>query len=344
MLTITQRLIDHIHCKDQTGQPLVLSSSYIHTILKCGSIQDAEALLTTFMEQPADYERAYLLPVLGQFGNASIAQTLFERCFDANGLKANMPEALLQVVGQLRYYPAADIICSYALIEKNDYYASMYGVLGLLHFSCAGYEQQIEAAIRNTFDKNIFNEFVPSLVCKLPNRKELLPLLYKHGSGICSTDCNAGILLGFALSGEEGAGLFRQALFDQDWEVYASGTGTRYWASVGMPYAGVGFKELYTHLLQEVDEKKLAYKLLVFEGLLTARLGQVENPLVISGGEKESLASIFEWLFGWETPNRRNNILDVAEKAGERDLFDALEKTLQLKVEEELLVNSLKQF
>jgi len=345
MLAITQALIDGIHRKDQTGHALTLSTSYIHTLLKCGNGKDAEALLTTFLEQPTDFDRGQLLPILARFGNDATAQLLFENCFTADGLKADMPEALLQVMGQLRYRPAEDVVRSYALIDNNDYYASMYGVLGLLHFSCAGYEQQIEEAIRNTFDKSLFNEFVPSLVCKLPNRMELLPVLYEHGSSICSTDCNAGILLGFALCGEQGAGYFRQALFNPDWQVYATGTGTRYWASVGMAFAGVGFKELYADLQQENDEKALAYKLLVLEGLLDSRLGRVTEPLYIEGAAKrESLTAIYELLYGGESANQQTTILDMAAKAGEEERFDALEKILQLKVEEELLLNSIPRF
>src|SRR5690242_450782 len=106
MLSITQELIEHLYASDRKGQPPALSSNYIHTILKCGDRKDAEALLPVFLEKPSQFYRAQLLPILAKFGNNAIAHILFENCFEANQLKADMPEELLHILGQLRYEPA----------------------------------------------------------------------------------------------------------------------------------------------------------------------------------------------------------------------------------------------
>jgi hypothetical protein len=339
MLSITQELIDSLHFSDRTGQSPVLASNYIRTILKCGGVKDAAALLPVFLERPSDFYRVGLLPILASFGTNDIAQVLFENCFSAGQLKADMPEELLHVMGQLRYEPATALLASYALSETSGYYTSKYAVLGLLHFSCETHEAQIEMTIRNTFGKNLFNEFIPSLVCKLKNRQELLPLLYEQGITACSTDCNAGILLGFALSGQEGASYFKKALFDPLWEADSTSTGTVYWASKGMQYAGIGFKELYTAMQQEDNAEQLSYQLRVFESLLSCRLESGDEPLVFENLiPQESFTTLYKILFSWETPNQRNNLIDLAEKVGRDQDFYLLEKVLLLKVEEELLL------
>ncbi|ANE51755.1 hypothetical protein [Flavisolibacter tropicus] len=343
MLSITQELIEHLHASDSKEQPPALAGSYINVILKCGDVKDAEALLPVFLEKPSHFYRTQLLPILGMFGTNAIAQGLLENCFATNQLKADMPEELLHVLGQLRYEPAIDMLSSYALSDTSGYYPSKYAVLGLLHFPCEGYEQQIEAAIRNTFGKNLFNEFVPSLVCKLKNRDALLPILYEQGVTVCSTDCNAGLLLGFALSGVEGANYIRKALFDPAWEADATGTGTAYWASKSMQYTGVSFEELYAAIKQEDNPDKLDYQLRVFESLLSRRLESVEEPLRLEHSKsKESFTTLYELLFRWATPNRQNNILDLAEKVDREQDFYLLEKVLLQKVEEECLLKVIR--
>jgi hypothetical protein len=82
MLSITQELIDSLHFSDQTGQSPVLASSYIRTILKCGGVEDAAALLPVFLEKPSNFYRVGLLPVAATFGTNYIAHVLFSNCFD----------------------------------------------------------------------------------------------------------------------------------------------------------------------------------------------------------------------------------------------------------------------
>jgi hypothetical protein len=63
-------------------------------------------------------------------------------------------------------------------------------------------------------NQNIFPEFLPALICKLPEKEIELEQLYQWGEKFASTDCNAGIILGFSLCGDEGKIYFKKALLE----------------------------------------------------------------------------------------------------------------------------------
>jgi hypothetical protein len=182
------------------------------------------------------------------------------------------------------------------------------------------------------------------LVSKIQNPSKILPQLYQLGSTVCSTDCNAGIILGFALSGNKGEAYFRQVLFEPWWETYSSATGTVYWTYVGMVSLGIRFADLYQPIKKKSSKIDLTYQLTVLYHLLNIKINaQGIFPLkFIDLSQMESYISIYRQLFQWENPNQRNNIIDLAKTVNLDEKFYNLEQLITHKIGEELILKTLK--
>ncbi|RYY91383.1 MAG: hypothetical protein EOO11_22790, partial [Chitinophagaceae bacterium] len=266
----------------------------VRTVLLKGGRNDAEALLQVFLERPYNYEHSLLLPVFARHGDPSFAPLLAKACLHDGRLHAEAPAAVLEVLGTLKWAPARPLLHHYALVENNDYYNAAPAALGLMHFDCSEWEAEIEAAVRATIGRNLFPEFVPALVCTLPNRAELLPELYLSGREWASTDCNAGILLGFGMSGDDGRPWLLEALLDPSYEAYATGTGTRYYAYRALIESGLTLPELFTHVRAPADDEEQRYRLRVLRSLLEVKCYNPE----LSVRDREPLSETFKALFG----------------------------------------------
>lgn len=340
MVKTTAEIIEHLK-RDQQARDSTILASLVNSVLKCGDKSDADRLLPQFLSDPQDFHHALVLPVFKKFGDRHHARALFEACIGSGKFDPQTDAEILEVLGSLQFEPVKQLLVNYAFVE-TDYYLSRHAVLGLLHFDCGELQDTITGEIEKCYGRNLFPEFVPALVCKLRDKTATLEKLYELGNTTASTDCNAGIILGFALSGKEGEWYFRQALFDPAWELFSGATGSVYQAYRGLHFLGITFRELHQHLKQISDPQTLDYALTMLLSLLEMKIMDRENT------GPESFADLYQSLFKWT--EKKDNLIDLCQKANPTRAFgfankeeDAyrLEKLVGLKMDEE---NILKNF
>ena len=334
MLRTTTELIAHLN-QDNQSRNFTVINILVNTIFKCGTKEDADLILNQYLKNPFDFDHATLLPVLKKLGDIHYAEKLFKVFIKDNKLVEHADAAILEVLGHLKYEPIKPVLADYLFGQPADEHdLSKNAVLGLLHFNCDEYQKEIETAIENCYYKNLFPEFVPALVCKLKDQAIVLEKLYELGSQYASTDCNAGIILGFSLSGQEGRRYFKKVLFDPLWETYSTATGNIHFAYRGMKNAGVTFKEIYSELKQISDKEQLDYSLAVFFALIERKVVDPEINF------NESFAELYNLLFTWESTNESNNLANLATAFNKSDEVDQLEKLIELKMNEEAILKN----
>lgn len=270
MLNTTHELIAHLQL-ESSKRAMPVIRAMVGAILKCGSKADADALLVQYLKNPFDFDHSYLLPVFKKWGDRAVAEQLFSIVIGDNGFNENADPELLEVLGALQYAPVKPILADGIFTEKTgDYYMLKYAALGLLHFDCSDLRKEIKKEIEDCYGKNLFPEFVPALVCKLTDRTPVLEQLYELGSTTASTDCNAGIILGFSLCREEGRRWFMKVLFDTAWETGSSATGTVHYVYEGLKNLGISLKTVYEHMISAPDS--VNESLDVFFALLRKRI------------------------------------------------------------------------
>ncbi|HEY1113243.1 MAG TPA: hypothetical protein VGE66_06760 [Chitinophagaceae bacterium] len=326
MLPATTDLIAHLQTAERNA---TIITSLVRAIVRCGGAEDARALGEVFKRQPSDFYHSLLLPVLGRHGDRELAAEIYRAC--TPGHHEVSPPEVLELLGQLRYEPARPLLARYAF-DPSDYYLSKYAVLGLLHFDLDDLAGVIKPAIEATYGQNLFAEFVPALVSKLRHREGMLEKLYESGTKVCSTDCNAGILLGFALCGDEGLPWFTKALFNPAWEAFNTGTGTAFWAYRGLAPLGLRIGELFGEVARLRDEEEATYGAKVLLSLLEMKL---RDHL---GDHPEPFAAVYGSLFG--PPAGGRTLTELAERAGLGDEAERLEELLEYKVYEEAVLGS----
>lgn len=330
MLTATTDLLAHLQTAERNATIIL---SLVRAIAHCGGKEDARALGEQFKKEPFDFYHSYLLPVFERHGDEELAADLYRACAPGHQWAEGAPPEILELLGKLHYEPVKPLLWQYAF-SASDYYASKYAVLGLLQFDLGDKEDLLARAIEETYGKNLFPEFVPALVSKLRHREGILARLYESGSTVCSTDCNAGILLCFALCGEEGLPWFKKALFDPAWEVSGTATGTVLYAYQGLAPLGITFADLYREVEGADSEEQRAYGLRVIFSLLDMKLRDHLSPLP----HPESFASVYLSLFGRPTGGR--TITELAAPAGLDDEAERLEERLEVKVYEEAVLRN----
>ena len=334
MLKTTTELIDHLK-QDKRSNNYTYINSLVNAILKCGDKDDADLILNQYLKNPFDFDHSALLPVIKKYGDKHYAEKLFQSFIKENKIIENADPTILEVIGYLKYDPVKPVLAGYIFGKPDvDYYVSKSAVLGLLNFNCVEYQNEIKSAIENCYDKNLFPEFVPALVCKLNDPTPVLEKLYELGSQYASTDCNAGIILGFSLSGEEGKRYFKQVLFDPIWEAYSTSTGTVNFAYQGMKNAGINFNELYQELKYISDKEQLSYSLDVFFALMERKINDPEINL------NESFADIYNLLFNRENTNESSNLTDLALKTNKAEEAFQIETLVELKMNEEAILKN----
>lgn len=240
-------------------------SVLVDHLVRHGDHDDARAALAVFLADPS-HTTADLLPIVVAHGGPAEAEQLMAHLV-ASGLHgSDEPDDLLSgpvddvlaALAEMRHEPVKAVLAREVFTPAGGARWSLNHAAahGLLHFDCAEYQQQIVDAIRACHGHNLFDEATPVLVAKLtdPDRQaQILAELYELGSTTASSDCNSGILRGFALSGAAGRPWFLKALLNPTWECDSESTGTVHHAHDGLDEAGVTFAELLDAVRAEPD-------------------------------------------------------------------------------------------
>lgn len=336
MLKLTNELINVLKL-DRSERDLTVISSIVYAIVQCGNKHDADAALKQYLINPSDFHYTYLLPIIKYLGNDSHAEKIYNATIQHDKLIDGAAPEIFELLGFLKYAPVKPILADYIFkIAGTDYYSSKYAVLGLLHFDCSEYQDKIKTAIADCYGKNLFPEFIPALVAKLDNPSDILEKLYELGNDYASTDCNAGIVLGFSLCGNHGSDYFKKMLFNPNWETNSTGTGTVYFAYRGLQNLGITFKDLYNQLKLISDKEQLKYSLSVFFALLNAKIDDIE----INKGEPFS--DLYTMLFKWKNDTLSDNLMDLASTVEKLDDLYELQGRLEMKMKEEAILKNYK--
>ncbi len=334
MIRSTQKLIEYLKTeKDKRVYATI--RSYVNSILKLGSRDDANLLLDVYLASPYDVDLSELLRLFFQFGDVSFAEKIFQHVIIKDSLDEDADPKLLELLGKLKYEPVKKVLVNYALSNTDfNYYLKKHSALGLLNFDCSEYLDAIRTSIESCLDRNLFPEFVPALVCKLPNKAELLEQLYNSGDSIASTDCNAGILLGFSLCGEEGKKYFMNALFNPNWETSSSSTGTVYYTYQGLNNLGITFRGLFEEIRNLKERQKISYALEVLFSLLDVRISDYESETI------ESFGDLYESLFRWENREFSDNLIDISQTVEMESRAHACGEKIEMKMTEEAILQN----
>ncbi|SFI84102.1 hypothetical protein [Thermoflavimicrobium dichotomicum] len=343
MLQTTKDLIQLFHSQDANTPDYQVVRAYVRFIERYGSVADVEPLFDLYLEDPTDLRRQYLLEPIRIHGDDTMAEKMFQACFEDGQLKEEMYGGIFHCLGYLGYEPVKPIL--YQLLEQGGHALGLDECLGLLHFSCEGYEEKIAQEIRNCLGKNLFPEFVPSLLCKVPD-PALIDEVYESGGYWASTDCNGGMVLGIALCGEKERNRFKSILWDERWEAESSSTGTRTWAFVGMQHQQITFRELFEDIKeaqkQGCSQRELKHRLYVLLSMLEMKIFYDYRPLKFGKSPDESYQDIYLSLFDWSTPHKDDSIIGwISDYIEDRDYiqreFYQLRDHLELKLEQEVM-------
>lgn len=299
-------------------------------VLRYGTAEDAIALFDGFVSSHHDFKYVdYLLPVLMKWPQRLFAESLFDKVVQDGSLINEDQVFYFELFAKCGFEPVKAVAAKYALnASLKDYYLNKGAVLALLHLDCTDMQETIRENIEATLGKGLFNEFVPALVGKLHDPAALLSKLYQSGSEFCSTDCNAGMVLGFSLCGDLGYSYFKKVLFDPRWEVYDTGTGTAYYCYEGFGNLNLSFVDFYEEMRchSVPAERENAYR--VFVVLLKSR---IEDPNAHDFPER--FMSIYSILFA---SGNGEDLVDLSRSYEDEDRAYALLRLLELRVVEEL--------
>jgi len=288
------------------------------------SLGVTEDVLAAFLADP--YGRRSLLPVLAEHGDAATAERLLAACFEGGWLRPGVPEEVLHVIGYLEYEPATRLLWRHGL--DGDYSAQVAAHEGLTNLSCTELAGEIDAELTRHHFRNLFPEFLPALAPKTgdPAWPEKLYDWGSRGNGFgfpgASTDCNAGLLLGLALSGDAGRELFERALWNPYWETYSGSTGTVRSAYAGTRITGMDAATLHAAmhawLAGTEDVRERANAVLVLAGLLTEWLAGRWLGLRAAAPARDTAADVHELVFGGDRPldDVVRDIVSDGEKSG----------------------------
>ncbi|MCB0736863.1 MAG: hypothetical protein KDC92_05060 [Bacteroidetes bacterium] len=335
MLASTQALFRLLSFQEALNHELI--SVHVKVVCKLGSAIDANAILNWMQEQSNLKYVSHLLPVLTKHGTTKHALELYHLSVVNGEMKPDAPEELMAYWGKVGLQSAVSLLAATAFNKQSDHYQIKCSVLGLVHLNTHDYEPKIEAALEACYGRALFAEYHPALVAKLPNRVSHFKRMFELGEEIASTDCNGGLLLGFALSGAEGKPWLKRALYSQAWDSFDYGTGTVYASYKAIKFAQIPLLELY-HDLAMVDaqnSQQLAYQLGLLLAMLSLRLQDVDHePL-------ESVLELYQGLFNQHEAQTRN-IWEMTENDKQIQELHSLNHLMLAQIESELLMNNLK--
>lgn len=324
-----------------------LKKVYAQAIAQYGSYEDVEVLLPAFLA--AAEQRDELIEPLMVLGNVSTAKTLFKACFKKEQLRSGFPEDILHCLGYLGYLPAQPLLFEYA--KSEDYYLSKAACMGLLNLPCDGLECKIEREIKKCYGKHLFPEFVPALAIKTKNYS-LLQELFQLGRTTTSPDCNSGIILGIALYGEQGVDLFKQIIWNPDWEAVSSRTGSRFYLYIGKQYLKIRLVELYLdlkkrHNLNTVTDLQRKHDFNIIISLLDLQIIRPRIGIRFVSEPDESYTQLYTDVFIGSEPNHDDSIIGLASQTFGYGhtivsrLYE-IEKRLLLRIEQEIKIQQIR--
>ncbi|WP_439506182.1 hypothetical protein [Sediminibacterium sp.] len=277
------------------------------------------------------------MPIIKYLGDDTHAEQIFNATIKFDKLEDSAAPEIFELLGFLKYAPVKPILVDYIFkTAVTDYYSTKYAVLGLLHFDCSEYQDIIKTTIADCYGKNLFPEFIPTLVAKLDNPSDILEKLYELGNDYASTDCNAGIVLGFSLCGNQGRDYFKRMLFNPNWETNSTGTGTVYFAYRGLQNLGITFKDLYIQIKLISDKEQLKYSLSVFFALLNAKIDDIEM------NKGELFSDLYTMLFKRQNDTLSDNLMELASTVEKQDDVYELQGRLEMKMKEEAILKNFK--
>ncbi len=328
MLKITEELLNGLK---QNTISRDIWDSYIVSIVKFGSKRDCDILFEHYLSNLFDFKYSYLFPSLFEkFGDKSYSEKLLKIYIKNPKMVEESNPEILRLLGYFKNNSIKEILKQYALENNSSDDLCRNAVLGLLNFNCTEYEKLIEEKIVECYNKNLFPEYVPALVCKLANKEKILPKLFVLGNEYASTDCNAGIVLGFSLCGDIGKKYFIDALNNPYWELDSSATGTIWAAYEGVKNLKISFKTLYLNIKKEKDNNQIEHLLSVFFALLERRIEDYDENI-------ECFTKLYHTLFNYCGDN---DLIDLARKVNMDKQAYVLKQMIELKVTEELILRN----
>ncbi|MEH0156625.1 hypothetical protein V6R21_20950 [Limibacter armeniacum] len=335
MLKTTDKLIKYLSQDGEKNTQVV--ATYVNAILMCGSKEDAEALLDYFVSSKYEFYSEYLIGVFEKWGDESFAPKIFDTHLKNISFEdSELPELeLMELLGKLKFEPIKPYLVHFALNNVGDHYTKRSAALGLLNFDCFEIEELILAKIKETYQKNLFPEFTPALVCKLKDQVEVLENLYESGSEYCSTDCNAGIILGFSLCGKKGEGYFKEVLFDRNWEADAGATGTVHSTYKGTINLNISLIALLTEIINEPEPNRQKQGVSVLLSLLELRINDY------SGKSIDTVEDLYNAMFTWQEDSDEN-LINIARTYELEDEAYKLERLFEMKMMEDVLMTELR--
>src|SRR5690606_27525493 len=100
MIRSTQKLIEYLKTeKDKRVYATI--RSYVNSILKLGSRDDAKLLLDVYLASPYDVDLSDLLSLFFKFGDLSFAEKIFQRLIINDALDEDADPKLLELLGKL---------------------------------------------------------------------------------------------------------------------------------------------------------------------------------------------------------------------------------------------------
>ncbi|MFT5820457.1 MAG: hypothetical protein ACI8ZM_001699 [Crocinitomix sp.] len=333
MIKTTNELIEYL---DQKGIRLdyTIISTFTHTILKCGTKADADILLDYFVSRPTEFYSYYFLDIFEKWGDLDYADKIYRTHFkDGKLINLDYPE-ILELLGNLRFEPIKPTLIHYGFNDDKGYYVNKSAILGLLNFNCSDIEKRIIKQIEETINQSQFSEFIPGLVCKVPNRTQLLKQLFTTGTEHCSSSFNSGIILGLSLCGKEGVKYFWNVIFNDFWEANGRGTGNSNFVYKGIINLNISLTDIYSKTRQNKNKLEQENGLKVLLALIEIRIRDE-----YSNSTLESFSEIYINLYAWENENKSNNITDLARGYELEEETYKLEGLLKLKMQEELIIS-----
>lgn len=326
MIKATKELLDYLELEKDLQLWQVISA-YANVIANYGDLEDGELVGEYLLKNQGNYSLSALYAVVLKLGSKDLAEKFFQMAISEGQLKEGYDLEILEVLGKFQLKNAKQMLVEYALGDSM-YYTNRYAVKGLLYQDCEDIQERIRTSIESVYGKGLFNEEMPSLVCKLKDRADVLERLYETGSESCSSDCNGGIFLGFSLCGEEGLPYFKKAMFNPFWEAHYP---PRHHVVEGMRNLGITFLEVFKEIQAFADLDKQEYGLKVLLSLLEVRL-ESEMTEVDAG---ESYKDLMYSLFTLRDGNYSGDLAEFAEKFGRREEAYDLESLLRFRLREE---------
>lgn len=333
MLKITNELLEYLKYNSKTDITIV--TAFINNIIRLGSKNDAVALLEHYLKYPFEEYSSYLLQIFEQYGNLYYAEQIFNKVIHNQKLIDESESEVLLTLSKLNYLPIKPILFEYIKIDQYDFDLMKYSILGLLNFDCSDYTDEIHIILDKYLSKVSYQEFIPALVCKIPNYVNYLEKFYNYAENVNTSDMNSGIIIGFSLCGEEGKKYFLKSLFNPNFDAYCNSSGTSFFVYQGMKNLNIQFSDIYNIIKQNNDTEFINYSIDVLFSLLKKRIYDYEENLV-------TFRELYNIFFVWETNTISNNLTDLARKVEKEEEAYRLERLIVLKMEEEILISNFK--